>query len=176
MVNRQQIEDTFRQYFMIRRGHYVIQDDGTIDIVQDRAITETHMFRATPTGKLPVKFGTVEGDFDVANCNIKTLAGFPKIITGNLYTERNENLSQLYDFDIQRIGGIWSNTYKETQGLLPMLVASQVILLPEAGISTTRLAQAANIINKYAGTGQAGDILNCRDQLVDAGLEGNAEW
>ena len=178
MVDAQKIRDTLDSYFDVKRALVSVDSQGRINIHQDPSFTNTPYIecRRPTNGQLPVAFGIVEGDFDVSNCNIKTFRGFPRIIQGSLYTEENKNLRQFYDFEIEQIGGTWYHTYRQSQGLLKMLIAKKIRLYAGEDRSGVPADQVSDILNKYCGTGNPAEILRCASELNEHGFEANAEW
>lgn len=170
MVNPDQILKLFQDNFEVAHGNVVVNDQGIVDVYHrpksPRCVV--YLTKQLTDGVLPVAFGSVEGTFDASRNNVKTLKNFPKVITGNLYTEGNRNLRQFYDFDIQHIDGIWYTDYRQSQHLLKMLVAPKIQL--------TDAPRAVNdILNTHAGKGRVG-ALKAAVELVKAGYKENAKW
>ena len=76
--------------YKIRLGPYTIREDGLIDVKSGVKIIGNKIFR------LPLKFGTVTGDFNCKSIGLTTLKGSPKFIGGNFDCSDNE-LTTLMD-------------------------------------------------------------------------------
>ena len=169
MVDQDQILALFHKHFETTNAQVVVNDQGLVDVLKLPDSRNTVVYiRNHKLTELPVAFGRVEGNLDASRQNIKTLKNFPKVITGNLYTEGNRNLRQFYDFDIQEIQGVWYTDYKESQHLLKMLVAHKIQLTDAPRV-------VSDILNKYAGKGRTG-MLMATVELIKAGFKENARW
>ena len=72
------------QKYKIRLGPYTIREDGLIDVKSGVKIIGNKICR------LPLKFGTVTGDFTCKSIGLTTLKGSPKFVGGNFNCSDNE--------------------------------------------------------------------------------------
>ncbi len=70
--------------YKIRLGPYTIREDGLIDVKSGVKIIGNKICR------LPLKFGTVTGDFNCKGNGLKTLKGSPKFVGGSFNCSDNE--------------------------------------------------------------------------------------
>jgi hypothetical protein len=170
MVDQEQIKRLLDEYFVIK-GKIEIDDEGTVNVIDVPGVSprvQVWLKKFLDDGAIPVVFGKVEGDFLAAGRNVKTLRGFPKFIKGSLRTEANLNLRQLYDCEIEEIGDTWFSSYRQSQGLLRMLVAKHIYLVDGP-------PKVESIMSRYAGQGRQGSLA-CAAELARAGYKGNARW
>jgi len=225
---------------------YQINKDGTVDffghVLFDMALFEdlykNEKFPHFPN-TLPIKFGTVDGDFDIKRLRLKSLDGCPTDITGvfnasynifpdlkggprrvagDYYVSYNPELKSLDGMAETVVGGInlsstriseedfkylpkkikdlrlsscenvknISTLHKHVQeietaiglsgvdltgGLLGLLKIKNLQAL-QYGFSTDRpLDRALKIVDSYLPTKSDDAIMDCQDELIDAGLE-----
>ncbi len=115
--------------------------------------------------RLPVKFGSVGGDFTCSRNLLPSLVGAPSTVGGGFNCNRNRLTSLVGVHKIlKQIGGglyIWRNEIM-TGGIGLVLVE---------GLTKIDADQPAlRIINKYLGQGMKG-VLRCQEELHDAGFE-----
>lgn len=176
MVDHQVISQLLQEYFVIK-GKVIINDQAEVSVINVPGVSppvSVLLKKTLDMGVLPVIFDRVEGDFVAAERNVKTLKGFPRFIKGNLFTNLNNHLRQLYDCQIDHVGGTWSHTYRESQGILRMLVAQAIYLDTDTG-AIHKAQQVKHILNAHAGQGKKG-ALACAVELVKAGYKDNAKW
>lgn len=169
--------------------NYHIREDGLVDVKGDVDCSNTD-FR-----KLPIKFGKVDGNFDCGrNSNLitlegspewvggwfscylcsklKSLKGGPKKVLGNFYCHNNSSLESL-DYLPKEFGTI-------SGGQLHLLNVPKVkdylkifdIKNIESVVLDEERSKLSKILNKYL---PKRDMLNCQDELIEAGLEEYAE-
>lgn len=79
--NSIEIHETCDRYYI---KNYSINQDGSIDVDGDVSfLYYPHL------GKIPLKFGTVNGMFKVELCGLTTLENSPHTVTGNFYCNNN---------------------------------------------------------------------------------------
>ncbi len=187
MVRIVEIEDNFKamilstldKYFAWR-GQATFDDEGKVSHDGDMAFK-----KSPPRGILPVKFGTIGGNFECGgtglvslegapriiqgsagfgNNKLKSLKGGPETVGGRLYIENNPLTSLEYlSTNITKILITWNPN-------LPLLrlVGKTVIILDNVKVE--------HILQDYEGKSSRTDILNCQKALIDAGFVGNAAW
>lgn len=67
---------------------YTKQPDGRIDVVGDVKIDSSSIDNRF--GMLPIKFGTVDGNFKASDCGLKSLKGCPEKVTKDFDVSRNQ--------------------------------------------------------------------------------------
>jgi hypothetical protein len=196
MVTRAAIKDLLISYFDLDDA-YTINDDLTVDtegsvIVRDRG----NVFKA---GRLPIKFGRVDGDFDVTNTGLRTLEGAPHTVGdtfmcgGNsltnlmhgpqsvkyLYAIYGNPLVSLDGFPTSPAPEVVSLMYSQHMPLLRLLTCNEIRLLPplhDDSIETEHMVNNIdNILNTHAGAGKPG-ALKAAGELIRAGYKDNARW
>jgi hypothetical protein len=184
VVNKKKILQLFRKYFdpfdQIHNTTLMqIQDDGTVDV-------QWSVYMPDELEEIPIKFGTVTGDFVAEEKGLKTLHNMPKLVTGdcelagnklttllgaplevggNFFVNRNPLVS--LDGFPQKVGKRVSLKWTPSLPLLRTLNAQEVVLYGQPRIMV--------ILNKYAGQGKRGAI-RCQKELISAGFERNARW
>lgn len=83
IITKEQVNYIIEKY-RIRIGSFTIREDGFIDVKGSVSIIENRIF------KLPIKFGTVTGDFNCKGNGLKTLKGSPKFVGGSFNCSDNE--------------------------------------------------------------------------------------
>jgi len=184
MVDKQKILQLFRENFdpfdyYTDENKPHIHDDGTVD-------AQWHVYLEYDVSELPVKFGTVDGDFSAIDKQLETLKNMPKIVKGNcellgnkLTTligaplevggnfEVNRNpLQDLIGFP-QKVGGRVTVKWSQSLPLLRTLNAQEVVVYGQPRVSM--------ILNKYAKQGKRA-MFDCQKELEDAGFLENARW
>jgi hypothetical protein len=81
MVDVSKIKTVFDEYFRVR-GKFSITDEGIVNVVG----SVTH---AKLMSELPVKFGTVSGDFDFLRCGLTSLINAPTHVGGSFHIDGN---------------------------------------------------------------------------------------
>ena len=167
-------------------GRPTIRSDGSVDVVGDVETMERDLL------KIPVKFGTVTGDFNASftlitslinsprrvggfcsfyYTNITSLEGAPEYVGGNFIVSACRKLDSLTGAP-KKIGGFFGcdhNNHKPYYMALLDLTNSDFsrILLVDKILS--------GICNKYSGTGARG-VLPFASELIAAGFEFNARF
>ena len=197
MVDRASIQDLLISYFVLD-GRYTINDDLSVDTT-DSVIVRARGRNVFPNGKLPVKFGTVMGDFDVVNTGLTTLAGAPHTVgeafmcsanklttlehgpqsVGHMYVIGTNPLTTLDGYPTGQGPDMMSMSYMHDLPLLRLLSSMRITLYPDPDRDSTQeqytVDQISEILNKYAGRGQAGIIHAARD-LIQKEYTENARW
>jgi len=75
------------RYLEIKR--YSINDDGSVNVYQNVSLEKKKL------SQIPIKFGKVNGDFDVSNNNLTSLNNSPREVLGVFSCSDNENLTSL---------------------------------------------------------------------------------
>jgi hypothetical protein len=184
MVDKEEILRVFRKYFdpfdqYLLSKQMQIRDDGTVDV-------QWNVYMLDELAEIPVKFGTVTGDFVAEEKGLKTLHNMPKLVTGdcelagnklttligaplevggNFFVNRNPLVS--LDGFPQKVGKRVSLKWGPSLPLLRTLNAREVVLYGQPRVMA--------IMNKYAGQGKRA-MFDCQKDLEDAGFEGNAKW
>ena len=181
MVDKDQILKKIHIFCIIHGAIEIDPGTGVVDVVGDVRVDK-------PVKQLPIKFGTVSGyficnalylesldgaphhvggDFSCSYNSLVSLEGGPRHVNGNYYCLTNplESLEGAPD----HVGGMFRCLYQENLPLLRTLnyLDAQLMNAP---------APVKQILNKYAGTKNPGDILTCASELTEAGFDGNAEW
>ena len=116
----------------------------------------------------------VGGSFWAYGCLLKNLVGAPRQVLQQFVVYNNDLNS--YDHIPQGCSNV-TLPYNPTLGVLRLLQYPKVEFVAQFGSGAMRQALLlTDIVNKYTGSNSPGDILSCRDELADAGFEGNAEW
>ena len=125
-----------------------------------------------------------EGVTDVycSGCNLSSLEGIAKKINGDLNCFNNPNLTSLKGIHkiIEEINGSLSIGTSVKSNILGILKIKNVkelkFSLQSAPINdVTRLTQLANIINWYLPNPTTSQIIDCQNELIEAGFEEYAE-
>jgi hypothetical protein len=162
----------------------------SFDILTD--VTAERMF-----DRLPVKFGRIGGNFNMAYTGLDTFEGFPRVIEGHCWCNQNKLTSfqgspQVIEGNFlvqdnpisimsgfpEHIQGLVSLDYTSQLPLLRLLSAKDGVGLGPASWPDQRkgeYAKVQNILNKYAGTGKRG-MLGAAAELTKAGFRDNARW
>jgi len=81
---------------------YNVLNDGSVNVYQDVRLK-------LDSGKIPIKFNKVNGDFNVSNNQLETLLGCPNYITGDFIASNNNIQTLKYgpsivkgDYDVRR--------------------------------------------------------------------------
>jgi hypothetical protein len=184
MVDKQKILQLFRKYFdpfdyYDDQNQPHIHNDGTVD-------AQWQVYLEHDVSELPVKFGTVNGDFTASEKSLATLKNMPKIVRGNCNLLGN-NLTTLIgapfevggNFEVnrnplqdligfpQKVGGKVTVKWSQSLPLLRTLNAQEVVVYGQPRVSM--------ILNKYAKQGKRA-MFHCQKELEDAGFDGNARW
>lgn len=91
MTDKDKIIELLKRHSMytLHEKNISIEDDGTINVAGDMVMNELGF----PHGRLPVKFGVVEGAFSVSNTKLVTLEGSPH--TCNIFTCSRTHIKNL---------------------------------------------------------------------------------
>ena len=197
MVTRAAIQDLLISYFEVD-GRYTINDDLSVDTT-DSVIVRARGRNVFPNGKLPVKFGTVMGDFDVVNIGLTTLEGAPHTVgeafmcsanklttlehgpqsVGHMYVIGTNPLTTLDGYPTGQGPDMMSMSYMHDLPLLRLLSSMRITLYPHPDRDSTQeqytVDQISGILNKYTGSGKPG-ALKCAGELIKAGFKENARW
>lgn len=90
LINRKEVEIIISKYHIeISKNNnepakYIINNDGTIDVDGDVSVRYSNLKR------LPLKFGTIYGDFNCSNLKLNNLKGSPSYISGNFVCKENQ--------------------------------------------------------------------------------------
>ena len=180
MVDKNQIKQLIKLHFK-RTGAISLDPQGVVSCTGDLTLVGS-------MSQLPVQFAQVDGDFYCSMNKLTSLAGAPSHVGGYFYCYNNkltslagapsqvggnffchENPFTSLDGAPRQVGGIFSYTYAAHLPMLRLLAYKKTV-----GVDTPEPLK--KIMDRYAGATNPGDILNCRDEMADAGFEGNAEW
>jgi hypothetical protein len=197
MVDRASIKDLLISYFEVD-GRYTINDDLSVD-TEHSVIVRNRGRSFFPNGKLPIKFGTVGGDFDVVNTGLTTLVGAPHTVGDTFMCSANKlttlehgpqkvrygyvigtnPLINLEGFPTSNAPDMVSMYYMPHLPLLKLLSCEQIRLYPPADRDTDaeqlKVDQIIAILDKHKGSGKPG-ALKCAGELIRAGFKENARW
>lgn len=181
---------------------YTIRGDGLVDVIANVRSIAAKFTTASPALKLPIKFGIVDGHFDISNGELRTLRGCPSFVRGDFRCIDNK-LTNLIGGPEEVDGDYrcFKNPLTSLEGLpkiirgsiglpyfreLPLLKLILVsglthIILNDPNVKSRgpdsgdldHLTQIEDILNKYLGNGQKGAI-QCAAELSKAGFKGNA--
>jgi hypothetical protein len=196
MVDRASIQDLLISYFVLDDPH-TINDDLTVDTTGSVIVRERgNVFK---NGRLPIKFGSVGYDFDVVNTGLTTLEGAPHTVGDTFMCSANKlttlehgpqkvsygyvigtnPLINLEGFPTSNAPEMVSMRYMPHLPLLKLLSCKHIRLYPPQDHDTPeeqrKVDQISEILNKYAGRGQAGIIHAARD-LIQKEYTENARW
>ena len=116
----------------------------------------------------------VGGHFWAYGCRLKNLLGAPQKVRGKFAVYNNDLTS--YEHMPQECQEL-ELPYNPQLGVLQLLEYPKIQFFATANSSNKSQATLlTNIVSKYAGTNNPGDILRCASELNEHGLEGNAEW
>jgi hypothetical protein len=87
-MNKKEIDKLIQMHCFIN-GSYTIDKNGYINVIGSVSIR-----RLLKISRLPIKFGTVTGNFNCTNNELTSLEGAPKEVGGNFACSRN-NLTSL---------------------------------------------------------------------------------
>jgi len=204
VVDSEEILKKFVTYFdgadqLVRDRKVHIDDEGKLNVLGSvimKTNYTTHMSTGAPHGRIPVEFGTVSGSFNVSYCALTTLEGSPKSVGQSCFVSHNDLISLKggpehvgYIFEISELRKLTSlegfptdvavcrYSWRKNLPLLRILQARKILLGMDQIDSRagTPPRVSLEILRKYAGQGRAGAI-DCKRELVAAGLEGNARW
>ena len=120
-------------------------------------------------------------NFFASQCNLLSLEGFPKV-KRDIDISLNQNLTSLKGIHkiIEEINGSLSIGTSVKSNILGILKIKNVkelkFSLQSAPINdVTRLTQLANIINWYLPNPTTSQIIDCQNELIEAGFEEYAE-
>lgn len=85
--------------FAIDSDNIRVNEDGTTDVLEELDFDGMHFKK----GKLPIKFGIIEGNFYAGDCNLNSFENFPRIVEGNVSLTDNRFTSLVGS--PERIGG-----------------------------------------------------------------------
>lgn len=183
--SEEQIEKWLRS---MKIKNYTINPDKTVDVAGDVNLFNRGL------DNLPIKFGTVSGNFLVRHNKFRNLRGFPHEIGGDLTVSYNPGI-KLQGGDgmivhgrvltkgtelttLEGVGQSFSeihgstfpnlefNTHEITSGGIGLVLIKGLVIRSAYG----PFGKALNIIMKYLGQGKKG-LLLCQDELIEAGLE-----
>jgi hypothetical protein len=192
MVTRATIHDLLASYFILE-DKYTIMDDMSVDTPGS-----VRMRRHFKGHKLPVKFGSVGGDFDLTNVRLTTLENAPHTVgdtfmcSGNKLTTLTHGpksvnygyvigtnpLINLEGYPDQHAPEWVAMSYNPDLPLLRLLASPKIELWPHISrylLEREKVDQVYQILNKYAGQGKRAS-LSCAAELIRAGFKGNARW
>lgn len=102
--------EQFNEYYQIEKWldykrvyNYTINNDLTVDVDGNVAIIFTG-------GHIPIQFGTINGNFDIAYNQLTTLKGCPKVINGGFFCDGNHITSLEYGPETVTGGYHFSNS------------------------------------------------------------------
>ena len=187
MVDKDKIMRLLNQYF-ITTQEVSIDDQGLISCTGGVTLKEEHKLE-----RLPVAFDRVGRFFNCSRNQLKTLEGAPNNVGGGFYCSDNQ-LITLEHAPTSLSGNFWCNgnklttleglpavkgvlqlSYSGTLPLLRCLLAEKIEFFPIAFFSTPEEKTVGNILNNYAGQGEAGAFA-CGAELASAGFKENAKW
>lgn len=246
LTDSQQIHEYIREADLGTPDDYQINKDGTVDFFSNvffapeifENLYKDSQFPHFPN-TLPIKFGTVNGDFSITHLRLKDLTGCPSDITGTFnasynilqdlkngprrvggdyYVSYNPDLKSLdgmaeiaagtvnlsstriseEDFkylpkkmkalrfsnceNIKSISSLhkYVEEIEQAIGLTSVNISGGLLgLLKIKGLSAVQygfssgdpLDRALTIVDKYLPVKSAEDIMDCQDELIDAGLK-----
>lgn len=184
MVDKEKIKELYINYFdtdreQINTGAVSIDDDGAVSV-------DDSVWLLKDVTKLPIKFKSVQGNFDAYQSGLTSLENFPRYVQNDLILNSNMLLSlqgapdhvggnlllthnpltSLEGFP-NYVGGKVTITWSENLPLLRTLGALEIVVYGKPRVMV--------ILNKYAGQGRAG-AWDCKRELQQAGFGGNARW
>ncbi len=152
---------------------------GTVNVTRYVYLYERGMHR------LPVRFGTVGGDFDCTSNRLTSLEGAPRAVGGDFHCSSNRLTSlegapsTTRDFycgknQLTSLAGV-HRALKRINGKLyieenPIETGGISLVLVEGLTRIVADQPAFEIINEYLGQGMKG-MLRCQEALHDAGYE-----
>jgi hypothetical protein len=196
MVTPAVIKDLFVSYFD-RDDSYWIDDDLVVHT--QGSVSVRRRGQVFPNNQLPIKFGTVGGDFDVVNSGLTTLENSPHTVGDTFMCSANQLTTLAHGPQIVKYGYVIGNnplmslegyplshspemvsmSYLSNLPLLRLLNSKQIKLYPHADRDTheeqVKVDQISAILNKYVGEGKPG-ALKCAAELIRAGFRENARW
>ena len=178
-IAQTEIERLLQKY---KIKNYTVRKDGLVDVEGDIALG-FYLF-----DKLPIKFDRVKGNFDLQFSKLETLEGSPQWV-GEWFSCAfcreifSLQYSPIYVNGFFNCNGCWnleSLDYlpKQINGILYLgdipKVKDVLKIFKTKGITEIihDNKQLEKIINKYL---PKRDMLNCQDELIEAGLEKYAE-
>lgn len=180
------IEKILAEYFYVD-GVYTIKY-GLVNVDGNVRLSRSNI--RLPSFKLPVKFGTVSGDFicqgsplmslengpsyvggdfDCSGCHLKTLNFSPKIVGSRYFCFKNKLTS--FEGISETINDSLMFDYSENLPLLKLLTINRLKKIEIHGEDDDN--EVVEILNKYLGKGRGG-ILACSAELTRYGFRGNA--
>lgn len=99
------IDIIFRSYWIILKGHYVINNDQSIDVYGNIEFPSISGYLT----ELPLKFNKVSGDFNCSGLSLNTLKGAPAEV-GGIFNCSYNNLTTLEFSPIKASTFIFDNT------------------------------------------------------------------
>ncbi len=183
-VNKKQIAALVKKYFMTDTPTVQVEDDGTVNV---KGTIYPHNRDTYVYKQFPVKFGKIDGNFNVQGCGLTTLIGGPTEVGGN-FTVSNNKLTSLKGSP-KLVGGHYvcrGNPLVSVEEL-PQSFTGLFVCDWHPDLPLLRLLRCkrvyvrecdtvADILRKYAGNPSRSNILACQKELIDAGFEGNAAW
>jgi hypothetical protein len=191
MIDRDKILALVGRHFTGGSGlsSITIDEQGLVDANENLSLKQS----CRQIGKLPVRFGKIDGNLWLDYSDISTLEGCPRILTGTLGLESCGLLTNLsggpYDcYEIMAentrlhsLVGLPKHceniqvSVSPTMGLLSLLLVkglTSVYLTDDWGIGSEM--PQSSIINRYLSKGRDG-IIPCAAELHKAGFGGNAK-
>ena len=192
MVNPAVIKDLFVSYFD-RDDSYWIDDDLVVHT--QGSVSVRRRGQVFPNNRLPIKFGTVGGDFDVVNTGLTTLENCPHTVGDTFMCSANKlttlahgpqvvkwgyvigtnPLNSLEGFPVTHAPEMVSMSWLPHLPMLKLLVSPDIRLYPRMDDQQQQVDRLHDIMAKYAGQGKKGSI-RCAAELIRAGYKDNARW
>ncbi len=125
--------------------------------------------------EMPVKFGIVKGMFDCSGHKLKNLDNFPEYIESGMIANRN-NITSLVGIHKIIKHAKWvsfADNPIEEGGIGVLLIDGLKKIAYNINIKSD-FNRACEIINKYTYKGKSA-ILECQEELIEAGLEAFAK-
>ena len=115
-------------------------------------------------------------DIDFSNCNISSLEGAPKKIYGNVYADSNPiiSLKNVHKI-IEEINGKIFLPESIESNILGLLKIKNLKSINFKNLIFEGNFELSKIINKYLPNPSPSQIIDCQNELIDAGFEEYAE-
>lgn len=204
VVDQQEVLDTFAKYFteanrVIAHKLWSFDSAGRLNIASFPSIKVKRAYTTLdgdglPGGILPVRFGWIEGDFNVSASNLSTLEGCPTHVTGFCFVSNNpienlvgapkkvdhmfvmEDLPQLQSLEgFPTEVAVCRFTWRHDLPLLRLLQARRLTIGNPGPSHDSPSNRCLAILQKYVGRGEAG-AFECGAELATAGFKENARW
>jgi hypothetical protein len=203
VMSPEKIKQLIKSNFAVRSQPMI---SNIIQVEGGRAIihSKCHIIQGTKfySGRLPVLFKSVYGDFIIRACGLSTLEGCPTVVEGNFNCSSNELTNMIggpeeveSDYicisnpltsleGLPKIAGCFRINIDANIPLLRLIVVPYSFIFVRRNLDGTTFnpIDIEQILTKYQSkvkdkymTRKAA-VISCQKELIDNGFTGNASW